>query len=109
MKAKSRFVNGISKKIYEKMANQKSTVNNHKLGISPRKFNMNPRVSSFYKNIGTSKDRKGREFVAIIEAHHYPFWGVQWHPERNGEMKDLVRFFCDELKRSKMKKYLEER
>lgn len=101
---KSRFVNGISKRIYNKMATKKSTVNNHKLGISPRKFNANPRVSSFYKNIGTSKDRQGREFVAIIEAYHYPFWGVQWHPERNGEMKDLVRFFCDELKRSKMKK-----
>ena len=103
---KSRFVNGISKRIYNKMATKKSTVNNHKLGISPRKFNANPRVSSFYKNVGTSKDRKGREFVAIIEAYHYPFWGVQWHPERNGEMKDLVRFFCDELKRSKMKKVL---
>lgn len=100
----SRIFKGLSKKIQDKIQKKNSTMNNHKMGITPHKFNNNPRVCSFYKNVGTSKDRKGREFVAIIEAHHYPFWGVQWHPERNDEMNDFVKFFCGELKRSKKPK-----
>ena len=99
----SRFVRGIGKN-YKKLKNTNSTMNNHKLGITPKKNEKNKKVHAFYKIVGTSKDRKGREFVAIIEARHYPFWGVQWHPERNHEMDALIKFFSKMLKRSKRKK-----
>ena len=57
--------------------------------------------------VGTSKGRKGKEFVAIIESHHFPFYGVQWHPERNREMDAFVKFFVKEVKKSKRKiKYI---
>ncbi len=99
--SRSRIINGIDKKTYENITKKKSTLNNHMLGISPKKFNKNYLLSQFYKIVGTSKDRKGREFVAIIESHHYPFYGVQWHPERNGEMKALIKFFVKEVKRNR--------
>ena len=101
----SRFVRGIGEKTYKKLKNKNCTMNNHKLGITPKKMKQNKKVDSFYKIVGTSKDRKGREFVAIIEARHYPFWGVQWHPERNHEMDALIKFFSKMLKRSKRKVY----
>ena len=101
----SRFVRGIDNNTYKKLRSKKCTMNNHKLGITPSKMKKNKRVHAFYKNVGTSKDRKGREFVAIIEARHYPFWGVQWHPERDGSMDSLVKFFSKEVKKSKRKVY----
>jgi gamma-glutamyl-gamma-aminobutyrate hydrolase PuuD len=101
---KSNIIHGIPNRTLSLMKKGKNTLNNHKLGITPYKFARNKKVSSFFKNVGTSKDRKGREFVAIIEGNNYPFFGVQWHPERNGQMNDLIKFFCDELKRSKKQK-----
>ena len=101
----SRFVRGIGSETYDKLRRKKCTMNNHKLGITPQKMKNNKKVHSFYKIIGTSKDRKGRDFVAIIEARHYPFWGVQWHPERNGEMDALIKYFSKVLKKSKRKVY----
>ena len=53
-----------------------------------------------------ARDRKGREFVAIIEARHYPFYGVQWHPERDSSMDALVKFFLQKKKLKKQKKNL---
>ena len=60
----STFVKGIDTKTYKKLKNTKSTMNNHKLGITPYKMKKNKKVHAFYKIVGTSKDRKGREFVA---------------------------------------------
>ena len=37
----------------------------------------------FYKPLASSLDDNGLEFVATIEAVNYPFWGVQFHPEKN--------------------------
>ena len=97
----SRIINGLDQKTYKDITKRKSTLNNHMLGISPKKFNKKYLLSQFYKIVGTSKDRKGKEFVAIIESYHYPFYGVQWHPERNSEMNAFVKFFVREVKKNK--------
>ncbi len=97
----SRIINGIDKHTYKNITKNKSTLNNHMLGISPKKFNKKYLLSQFYKIVGTSKDRKGKEFVAIIESYHYPFYAVQWHPERNSEMNAFIKFFVKEVKKIK--------
>ena len=99
----SKMIKSLDKETFNKIANKKSTLNNHKLGLSKQKFLRNNQISSFYNIIGTSRDRKNREFVAIIEAKHYPFYGVQWHPERNSEMDSLIKFFVREVKKNKRK------
>ena len=99
----SKIIRGIDDETLRKLRKNKSTMNNHKLGITPEKFKNNKKVSEFYNIIGTSIDRKGREFVAIIEAKHYPFWGVQWHPERDNSMDALMKFFAKEVKKSNKK------
>ncbi|KAF0770758.1 hypothetical protein AaE_002544 [Aphanomyces astaci] len=42
-----------------------------------------PSLASFFRPLATSVDRQGREFVAAVEAVEFPFFGVQFHPERN--------------------------
>ena len=99
----SKFAKGVGESTMNKLKKTKCTMNNHKLGITPGKFKNNKNVNSFYNIVGTSKDRKGREFVAIIEAKNYPFWGVQWHPERDNSMDSLIKFFAKEVKKSNRK------
>lgn len=101
---KTKFVNGLGKNVVRKLTKTKSTLNNHMLGISPEKFKKNRLINNFYTIVGTSVDRKGKEFVAIIEGAYYPFYGVQWHPERNSEMDALVEFFAKEVRKSKKPK-----
>ena len=40
-------------------------------------------LDKFYKPLATSIDDGGLEFIATIEAINYPFWGLQFHPEKN--------------------------
>ena len=37
---------------------------------------------SMFDVLSTNKDKKGTAFVSTIEAKKYPFYGVQWHPEK---------------------------
>ena len=57
-------------------------------------------MDGFFKIVSTSKDRKNRKFVSTIEGRHYPFYGVQWHPERSSEMDELAKFFRHELQKN---------
>ena len=100
---RSRIIKGLDTNTFKKITKRNSTTNNHRMGISPRDFENNPGISEFYKNVGNSTDRKGKKFVAIIEAHDYPFYGVQWHPERNSEMDAFVKFFIKEMKKNRRK------
>eukprot|EP00112_Aurelia_sp_Birch-Aquarium-sp1_P013130 Seg2778.1 transcript_id=Seg2778.1/GoldUCD/mRNA.D3Y31 product="Gamma-glutamyl hydrolase" protein_id=Seg2778.1/GoldUCD/D3Y31 len=55
--------------------------NNHRWGIYKGTFKKGL-LKKFYKLLATSKDKKGVEFVAAIEAKDYPIYGLQWHPEK---------------------------
>jgi len=63
-------------------SNQSSALNNHGAGITPSHF-ASQRVSDTFTLLSTSFDRNGVEFVSTMEAKSYPFYGVQWHPEKN--------------------------
>ena len=94
---KSRMVKSFSERFMKYLKNKKCTMNNHKMGLSPTKFKKHKNLNSMFKIVSTNKDRKGKEFVSTIEAHHYPFYGVQWHPERGCDMDEMVHFFAKEL------------
>ena len=57
----------------------------------------------FYSVLATSMTDDGKEYVAAIEAKHYPIYGVQWHPERQRTTGHFVDFFISELKKNKHK------
>lgn len=96
----SRMIRDMTQKQINKLTKSKCTLNNHKMGITPFKFKRSKKLSKFYKIVSTSVDRKEREYVSTIEAYHYPFYGVQWHPERSSEMDYFVKFFIKELRKN---------
>ena len=69
----------------------------HSFGFLKNDFNNSDVIILFNKNInliyhqlvkenfiitGYSKNPEGKEFVASIESNKYPFYGVQFHPEK---------------------------
>ena len=100
---KSRLVRYIDANTLKKLKKRACTLNNHKMGISPLRFKKHKNLNSFYKIISWSRDRKGKKFVSTIEGRFYPFYGVQWHPERSSEMDIFAKFFKYELRKNNKK------
>lgn len=105
----SRLFKNIDEKFLFKLATENCTLNNHKMGLSLETFKANPRISCIFKVLTTSFDRQGVEFVSTIEAHNYPFYGFQWHPERNSEMDVFVKVFADDAHASPKKTHIPNR
>ena len=100
---RSRMVRFMKAPVLRKLEKRPCTLNNHKLGMSPLRFRRHKNLDNFYKIVSWSRDRKGKKFVSTIEGRYYPFYGVQWHPERSAEMDYFVKFFKSELRKNKKK------
>lgn len=58
-------------------------------------------LSSVYRLLSTSHDRAGTEYVSMIEGKDLPFYGVQFHPEKDkGASEWMAAFLASELKKS---------
>jgi len=57
------------------------TMNNHGAGVAPANFEQI--LGGIVEMLSTNLDRAGRPFVSTFEAKSYPFYGTQWHPEKN--------------------------
>lgn len=64
-------------------AHRPVTSNAHRNGIPPPTFVANANLHATFRIVSTNRDRHGMEFVSTIEAREYPFYAVQWHPEKN--------------------------
>ncbi len=64
------------------LANNAVTENYHHWALTSDTFASNPKLLSFYNVISRNYDRKGVSFVSAFEAKDYPFYAVQFHPER---------------------------
>eukprot|EP00124_Ichthyophonus_hoferi_P000145 Ihof_evm9s5 gene=Ihof_evmTU9s5 len=67
--------------LWDVLANEGVTPNEHRLGISPKDFNKY-KINKVFTSTSTNVDRKGQLFVSSMEAKAYPIYGVQWHPEK---------------------------
>lgn len=59
----------------------KVTLNNHHYGVNLPTFN--EKLKQHFRLISINYDENGKEFADTMEHHKYPFYGVQWHPEKN--------------------------
>ena len=57
--------------------------NIHNYGIHLTDFYKEKNLSDLFNVIATNVDDEGVEYVSITEAKHFPFYTVQFHPERN--------------------------
>ncbi|XP_074649016.1 gamma-glutamyl hydrolase-like isoform X3 [Tubulanus polymorphus] len=59
------------------------TANFHHWALLPETYKQYPQLHDFFRVLSTNYDRKGVEFISTMEAISYPFYGTQWHPEKN--------------------------
>lgn len=72
--------------IFETVLDYPVTMNNHHRGISPDVFVQIETLSQLWNITSVNHDRDLRPFVSTIEPlepEHFPFYGVQYHPEKN--------------------------
>ncbi|KRX09916.1 hypothetical protein PPERSA_05308 [Pseudocohnilembus persalinus] len=55
---------------------------NHQWCVSIDTYNKNKNLKNFYNLLATAANDDGDEFVTTIQAYNYPFYGVQFHPEK---------------------------
>lgn len=56
---------------------------NHEDGLPLANFRENKRMTDFWKVAATTTSPGGDTFVSAMEARDYPFFAVQFHPEKN--------------------------
>ena len=96
----SRILKNISKKFLNNIKNKKLLLHNHSMGLSLYKYNKITNIKNFYRIVSVNKDRNGKIFLSTIEARNYPFYGVQWHPERSDDMNEFAIFFKNEVEKN---------
>ena len=78
----SKLFRGLSKDLMKTFNKTFITTHAHELGLPLELFQENKTLDQFYKVITTNVDRNGVEFVSTMEGRKYPFYSMQWHPEK---------------------------
>lgn len=56
---------------------------NHQWCVRDRTYTQYPALDKFFHRIAHSQNQKGDQFLAAVEGKKYPFYGTQFHPEKN--------------------------
>lgn len=77
----SKLYGGVPAEVYNTLASQPVTTNEHAWGVLTKAFAESSALSSDFTVLSTNTDRAGQEFVSSMEHKTLPFFGIQWHPE----------------------------
>ena len=94
---KSRLYRSFPMELLEYMTQPKHIFFSHRYGVKTNTFYENPYLPKLFRALTTSKDRKGVSYISTIEARDFPFYGVQFHPERQPVMEPFKDFLVGEL------------
>nr|XP_006113705.1 gamma-glutamyl hydrolase [Pelodiscus sinensis] len=78
----SRMFKNFPDDLLQKLATEPLTAHFHHWSLSMKNFTNNEKLRNFYKVL-TTNTHADVEFISTMEAHKYPIYGVQWHPEKN--------------------------
>mmetsp|Transcript_73320 Transcript_73320/g.122449 ORF Transcript_73320/g.122449 Transcript_73320/m.122449 type:complete len:347 (+) Transcript_73320:71-1111(+) len=82
--SESRLLANVGRDVLEAFGNRPITINLHQYSVYAADFERNgSAMRSFFKVIATNVDSKGTAFVSLMEGRRYPFYGSQFHPEKN--------------------------
>lgn len=81
--AGSRMLAGAPAIVLEALENDPITVNLHHYSVLANESKLHPRMATTFTPLATNKDRNGVEFVSMMEGITLPFYGTQFHPEKN--------------------------
>ncbi|KAJ3602151.1 hypothetical protein NHX12_029910 [Muraenolepis orangiensis] len=66
----------------QSLSEENITSNFHSWSLSLQNYSRNAKLKMFYKILSTNTDGK-IDFISTMEANRYPFYAVQWHPEKS--------------------------
>lgn len=78
----SRLFRHFPKNLLRSLSQENITGNYHFWSLSFQNYSRNADLKRFYKVLSTNTDGK-IEFISTMEAYRYPFYAVQWHPEKS--------------------------
>lgn len=64
------------------LADRPITYNHHSYGVIPNRFLTDRGLAEIFTPLAISYDNVGVAFIAAMESKQYPFFGVQFHPEK---------------------------
>jgi len=67
--------------VYQSLLNEQVTANDHQKCLTPQNVS-DSGLDQAIQILSTNTDANGLEFVSTYEALRYPFYGLQWHPEK---------------------------
>ncbi|XP_051897044.1 gamma-glutamyl hydrolase [Pristis pectinata] len=79
--ASSKMFQNFPPDVYGALPIEPLAANFHHFSLPVQTFLENEKLDKFYSILTTNTGRKGVQFVSTMEGIHYPFYGVQWHPE----------------------------
>jgi len=80
---KSRMFQNMDKELLQSLMFEDVALNMHNMGVRPSVYSTNKNLNVMFRVLSTNHDRQGKEFVSTVEGISYPFYGTQWHPEKN--------------------------
>lgn len=81
--AESRLFSSMPVDVVRALENQAIAFNSHEHGLLVSEYERNPALNEFFDLLSVNETPDGVEFVSTFEAKDYPFYGTQWHPEKN--------------------------
>eukprot|EP00092_Neocalanus_flemingeri_P070409 GFUD01086416.1.p1 GENE.GFUD01086416.1~~GFUD01086416.1.p1 ORF type:complete len:386 (-),score=80.17 GFUD01086416.1:151-1308(-) len=68
--------------VIKEVTEEKITINFHERCLTPANFTKY-RMETFWNALSYNYDKNHLEYISSIEAKDYPFFGTQFHPEKN--------------------------
>ncbi|XP_003739520.1 gamma-glutamyl hydrolase-like [Galendromus occidentalis] len=78
----SRLFGGLESDLLSHLTKENTTANFHEYCLTMTNFTKYG-ISQYYDPLSTNHDIDGLEYISSMEAKHYPFYAVQFHPEKN--------------------------
>lgn len=79
----SRLFRSFPSSLVEALRTEQITFNSHDHGLLLSEYRSNTELNSFFQLLSVNRASNGPWFVSTVEARDYPFYGTQWHPEKN--------------------------
>ncbi|XP_028401047.1 gamma-glutamyl hydrolase-like [Dendronephthya gigantea] len=79
----SKMFANISPRLAKYLSTAPTTINLHHNCVTSKTFTKEKKLRDFFRVLSTNIGRKGTKFVSTMEGNKYPFYGSQWHPEKN--------------------------
>lgn len=72
----------LSLSVLDALSRKNLTLNNHNLGVTPADFKRSSKLTSRLKVLATNFDKRGKEFISLVEVRSSHVWDVFSHAWR---------------------------